>query len=98
MPRPANPRSDGLVKSPNSRKPTTLAGGFGTERERGKLLQTQEEYIQYGTYTPFSVTVFAHLLNNKSGTELLLLLAHRPSRSGLCQRRWLGFAGGLRQH
>jgi alkaline phosphatase len=43
----------------------TLAGGFGTDAN-GKSLQTQEEYIQYGTYTPFSVTV-THLLNNKSG-------------------------------
>ena len=43
----------------------TLAGGFGTDAN-GKSLQTQEEYLQYGTYTPFSVTV-THLLNNKSG-------------------------------
>ena len=43
----------------------TLKGGFGTDAN-GKSLQTQEEYIQYGTYTPFSVTV-THLLNNKSG-------------------------------
>ena len=43
----------------------TLAGGFGTDAN-GKSLQTQEEYVQYGTYTPFSVTV-THLLNNKSG-------------------------------
>ena len=43
----------------------TLAGGFGTDAS-GKSLQTQEEYVQYGTYTPFSVTV-THLLNNKSG-------------------------------
>ncbi len=43
----------------------TLAGGFGTDAN-GKSLQTQEEYIQYGTYTPFSVTV-THLINNKSG-------------------------------
>jgi len=43
----------------------TLKGGFGTDAN-GKSLQTAEEYIQYGTYTPFSVTV-THLLNNKSG-------------------------------
>ncbi|MDP3447820.1 MAG: alkaline phosphatase [Eubacteriales bacterium] len=43
----------------------TLAGGFGTDAS-GKSLQTQEEYVQFGTYTPFSVTV-THLLNNKSG-------------------------------
>ncbi len=43
----------------------TLAGGYGTDAN-GKSLQTQEEYVQYGTYTPFSVTV-THLLNNKSG-------------------------------
>ncbi len=43
----------------------TLAGGFGTDAS-GKSLQTQEEYVAYGTYTPFSVTV-THLLNNKSG-------------------------------
>ena len=43
----------------------TLAGGFGTDAN-GKSLQTQQEYVQYGTYTPFSVTV-THLLNNKSG-------------------------------
>ncbi|PKM38687.1 MAG: alkaline phosphatase [Firmicutes bacterium HGW-Firmicutes-9] len=43
----------------------TLKGGFGTDAN-GKSLQTQEEYVQYGTYTPFSVTV-THLLNNKSG-------------------------------
>ena len=43
----------------------TLKGGFGTDAD-GKSLQTQEEYVQYGTYTPFSVTV-THLLNNKSG-------------------------------
>ena len=43
----------------------TLAGGFGTDAD-GKSLQTAEEYVQYGTYTPFSVTV-THLLNNKSG-------------------------------
>lgn len=34
--------------------------------EEGKQIQTQEEYVNYGTYTPFSVTV-THLLNNKSG-------------------------------
>ena len=43
----------------------TLKGGFGTDAN-GKSLQTAEEYVQYGTYTPFSVTV-THLLNNKSG-------------------------------
>jgi alkaline phosphatase len=43
----------------------TLKGGFGTDAD-GKSLQTPEEYLQYGTYTPFSVTV-THLLNNKSG-------------------------------
>ena len=43
----------------------TLAGGFGTDDE-GNSLQTQEEYVDYGTYTAFSVTV-THLLNNKSG-------------------------------
>ena len=43
----------------------TLKGGFGTDAN-GKSLQTQQEYVQYGTYTPFSVTV-THLLNNKSG-------------------------------
>ncbi len=43
----------------------TLAGGYGTDAN-GKSLQTQEEYVQYGSYTPFSVTV-THLLNNKSG-------------------------------
>ena len=43
----------------------TIKGGFGTDAD-GKSLQTQEEYVQYGTYTPFSVTV-THLLNNKSG-------------------------------
>lgn len=43
----------------------TLKGGFGTDAA-GKSLQTQEEYVQYGTYTPFSVTV-THILNNKSG-------------------------------
>lgn len=43
----------------------TLKGGFGTDAD-GKSLQTPEEYVQYGTYTPFSVTV-THLLNNKSG-------------------------------
>jgi alkaline phosphatase len=43
----------------------TLAGGFGTDAN-GKSLQTQDEYVTYGTYTPFSVTV-THLLNNKSG-------------------------------
>ena len=34
--------------------------------EEGKQAQTQDEYVTYGTYTPFSVTV-THLLNNKSG-------------------------------
>ena len=43
----------------------TLAGGFGTDAD-GNSLQTQDEYVTYGTYTPFSVTV-THLLNNKSG-------------------------------
>lgn len=43
----------------------TLAGGFGTDAN-GNSLQTQQEYVDYGTYTPFSVTV-THLLNNKSG-------------------------------
>jgi alkaline phosphatase len=43
----------------------TLAGGFGTDAD-GNSLQTQSEYVTYGTYTPFSVTV-THLLNNKSG-------------------------------
>ena len=43
----------------------TINGGYGTDAD-GKSLQTQEEYVQYGTYTPFSVTV-THLLNNKSG-------------------------------
>lgn len=37
----------------------TLAGGIGDEA-------SQEEYVKYGTYEPFSVTV-THLLNNKSG-------------------------------
>lgn len=37
----------------------TLAGGIGEE-------PSQEQYVQYGTYEPFSVTV-THLLNNKSG-------------------------------
>lgn len=34
--------------------------------EEGKQAQSQQEYVTYGTYTPFSVTV-THLLNNKSG-------------------------------
>ena len=37
----------------------TLAGGLGDE-------PTQEEYVKYGSYEPFSVTV-THILNNKSG-------------------------------
>ena len=37
----------------------TLAGGLGEE-------PTQEEYVKYGSYEPFSVTV-THILNNKSG-------------------------------
>ena len=43
----------------------TRPAAFGTDAN-GKSLQTQEEYVQYGTYTPFSVTV-THLLYNKSG-------------------------------
>lgn len=39
----------------------TLAGGLGDE-------PTQEEYVKYGTYEPFSVTV-THILNNKSGID-----------------------------
>lgn len=38
---------------------TTLAGGIGDD-------PSQAEYVMYGTYNPFSVTV-THLLNNKSG-------------------------------
>lgn len=34
--------------------------------EEGRKIQTQADYVNYGTYTPFSVTV-THLLNNKSG-------------------------------
>ncbi len=45
----------------------TLQGGFGEDAE-GNSLQTAEEYIAYGTYTPFSVTV-THLLNHKSGVS-----------------------------
>lgn len=37
-----------------------------TQNEEGEPVQTQQEYVTYGTYTPFSVTV-THLLNNKSG-------------------------------
>ena len=37
----------------------TLAGGLGEE-------PAQADYVKYGTYEPFSVTV-THLLNNKSG-------------------------------
>lgn len=29
---------------------------------------TQEQYVLYGTYNPFSVTV-THILNNKSGVD-----------------------------
>lgn len=43
----------------------TLAGGFEVDAD-GNSLQTQEEYVAYGSYTPFTVTV-THLLNNKSG-------------------------------
>ncbi|MCC8051481.1 MAG: alkaline phosphatase [Clostridiales bacterium] len=39
--------------------------GYATDTE-GNEVQTQGEYISYGTYTPFSVTV-THLVNNKSG-------------------------------
>ncbi|MCC8181606.1 MAG: alkaline phosphatase [Clostridiales bacterium] len=39
--------------------------GYATDTE-GNTVQTEGEYISYGTYTPFSVTV-THLLNNKSG-------------------------------
>ena len=39
--------------------------GYAQDQE-GKQVQTQQEYVTYGTYTPFSVTV-THLLNNKSG-------------------------------
>jgi alkaline phosphatase len=39
--------------------------GYAVDTE-GNTVQTQGEYISYGTYTPFSVTV-THLLNNKSG-------------------------------
>ena len=39
--------------------------GYAQDQE-GKQVQTQQEYVIYGTYTPFSVTV-THLLNNKSG-------------------------------
>ena len=39
--------------------------GFAKDEE-GNTVQTQSEYVDYGTYTPFSVTV-THLLNNKSG-------------------------------
>ncbi|MCD8347710.1 MAG: alkaline phosphatase [Lachnospiraceae bacterium] len=39
--------------------------GYATDTE-GNTVQTQGEYISYGTYTPFSVTV-THLVNNKSG-------------------------------
>ncbi len=39
--------------------------GYAQDQE-GKPVQTQQEYVTYGTYTPFSVTV-THLLNNKSG-------------------------------
>ncbi|MGM9603926.1 MAG: alkaline phosphatase, partial [Faecousia sp.] len=39
--------------------------GYALDTE-GNQVQTQQEYVTYGTYTPFSVTV-THLLNNKSG-------------------------------
>lgn len=39
--------------------------GFAKDEE-GNTVQSQSEYVDYGTYTPFSVTV-THLLNNKSG-------------------------------
>ena len=39
--------------------------GYSLDAE-GNQVQTQDEYVSYGTYTPFSVTV-THLLNNKSG-------------------------------
>ena len=39
--------------------------GYAQDQE-GKQVQTQQEYVTYGSYTPFSVTV-THLLNNKSG-------------------------------
>lgn len=39
--------------------------GFALDEE-GNPAPTQDEYVSYGTYTPFSVTV-THLLNNKSG-------------------------------
>lgn len=39
--------------------------GFALDSE-GNQAPTQDEYVRYGTYTPFSVTV-THLLNNKSG-------------------------------
>ncbi|MGN0297804.1 MAG: alkaline phosphatase [Lachnospiraceae bacterium] len=39
--------------------------GYAKDTE-GNTVQTEGEYISYGTYTPFSVTV-THLLNNKSG-------------------------------
>lgn len=59
---------------------------------------TQEQYVLYGTYNPFSVTV-THILNNKSGVGLHQLLPHGSSCGGLrrgrgreCLRRL------LRQH
>ena len=39
--------------------------GYAQDQE-GNQVQTQQEYVTYGSYTPFSVTV-THLLNNKSG-------------------------------
>lgn len=39
--------------------------GFALDEE-GNQAPTQSEYVNYGEYTPFSVTV-THLLNNKSG-------------------------------
>ncbi len=44
---------------------TLTMQGYATDTE-GNTVQTEGEYISYGTYTPFSVTV-THLLNNKSG-------------------------------
>lgn len=56
-----NDYETGVLRDANA---VTL-NGYAVDTE-GNTVQPQGEYISYGTYTPFSVTV-THLLNNKSG-------------------------------
>ena len=59
---------------------------------------TQEEYVHYGTYEPFSVTL-THVLNHKVGRRLCHLRPLGPHGAGVrpgLRRR--GLRGLLRQH